>query len=92
MLTRSLRSPTSYDRRRLVRLVRYLKGTRTFGMVMKRPAGKKGKVELELYGDTDFAQCKETESHDVRRDLLGQSGDVGVRATAGRAVHLERRS
>ena len=60
VLTRSLRSPTSYDRRRLVRLVRYLKGTRTFGMVMKRPAGKKGKVELELYSDTDFAQCKET--------------------------------
>ncbi len=69
MLTRSLKAPTTYDRRRLVRLVRYLKGTRTFGMVMKKPMGKKGKVELELYTDTDFAQCKETTSDDLRGDV-----------------------
>ena len=60
VLTRTLKAPSSYDRRRLVRLVRYLKGTRTYCMVMKKPTGKRGKVELELYSDTDFAQCKET--------------------------------
>ena len=60
VLTRTLKAPTCYDRRRLVRLVRYLKGTRTFGMVMKRPTGQKGKVELALHSDTDFAQCKLT--------------------------------
>ncbi len=29
-------------------------------MVMRKPSGGKGKVVLELFSDTDFAQCKET--------------------------------
>ena len=59
VLTRNLKPPTAFDRKRLVKLVRYLKGTRTYGMLMKKPVGVKGKVHLELFSDTDFAQCKE---------------------------------
>ena len=60
ILTRNLRNPTAFDRKRLVKLVRYLKGTKTFGMLMRKPHGDKGKVLLELFSDTDFAGCKET--------------------------------
>ena len=60
LLTRCLANPTEFDKKRLVRLVRYLKGTRTFGMLLRKPRGEKGKVLLENYSDTDFAQCKET--------------------------------
>jgi hypothetical protein len=60
ILTRNLREPKAFDKKRLVRLVRYMKGTKTFGMLMKKPNGVKGKVLLELFSDTDFAGCKET--------------------------------
>ena len=32
ILTRNLKQPTAFDRKRLVKLVRYLKGTRTYGI------------------------------------------------------------
>jgi hypothetical protein len=60
ILTRNLKQPTAFDRKRLVKLVRYLMGTRTYGMLMKKPVGVKGRVQMELFSDTDFAQCKET--------------------------------
>jgi hypothetical protein len=59
-LTRNLKNPTAFDKKRLVKLVRYLKGTRTCGVLMRKPRGEKGKVLLELVSDTDFAGCKET--------------------------------
>ncbi len=42
MLARAIQAHTDFDRKRLVRLVRYLKGTRTFGVLMKKPKGRAG--------------------------------------------------
>ncbi|CAK0790198.1 unnamed protein product, partial [Prorocentrum cordatum] len=61
LLTRNLSQPTEFDRKRLVKLVRYLKGTKTYGVLMEKPTGSKpGEVKLQLFTDTDFATCKET--------------------------------
>ncbi|CAK0856887.1 unnamed protein product, partial [Prorocentrum cordatum] len=61
LLTRNLSQPTEFDRKRLVKLVRYLKGTKTFGVLSEKPTGSKpGEVRLQLFTDTDFATCKET--------------------------------
>ncbi|CAK0813201.1 unnamed protein product [Prorocentrum cordatum] len=61
LLTRNLSQPTEFDRKRLVKLVRYLKGTKTFGVLLEKPTGSKpGEVKLQLFTDTDFATCKET--------------------------------
>lgn len=60
IFTRSLKASTMIDYRPLVRLVRYLKGAKTYGMLMNRPRGEKGNVLLELYMDTDYAQRKVT--------------------------------
>ncbi|CAK0815286.1 unnamed protein product, partial [Prorocentrum cordatum] len=61
LLTRNLSQPTEFDRKRLVKLVRYLKGTKTFGVLMEKPTGSKpGEVKLQLFADADFATCKGT--------------------------------
>ncbi|CAK0875518.1 unnamed protein product, partial [Prorocentrum cordatum] len=61
LLTRNLSQPTEFDRKRLVKLVRYLKGTKTHGVLMEKPTGSKpGEVKLQLFTDTDFATCKQT--------------------------------
>ena len=59
-LTRKLKEPTEYDRRALVRLVRYLKGTRTYGIELRKTVHKPLAIKLDAYSDTDFATCKET--------------------------------
>ena len=60
LLTRKLKEPDEFDRRRLVKVVRYLKGSRTFGILLTRPTGKATTAKLDLYTDTDFATCPET--------------------------------
>eukprot|EP00974_Lingulodinium_polyedra_P079159 7667114-Lingulodinium_polyedra.AAC.1 len=61
LLARRLQQPTEWDQRRLVRLVRYLKGTRAWGVRLCAPtAATSGKVVIDMYSDTDFAGCRET--------------------------------
>ncbi|CAK0811260.1 unnamed protein product, partial [Prorocentrum cordatum] len=61
LLTRNLSQPTEFDRKRSVKLLRYLKGTQTFGVLLEKPTGSKpGEVKLQLFTDADFATCKET--------------------------------
>ena len=55
LLTRKLKEPDEFNRRRLVKAVRYLKGTRTFGIRLTRPTGEATTAKLDLYTDTDFA-------------------------------------
>ena len=49
LLARAMKAPTDFDWKRLVRLVCYLKGTRTLGILMKKPKGEPGIVKLDMY-------------------------------------------
>ena len=73
-----MKAPTDFDRMRLVRLVRYLTGTRTFGVLRKKPKGEPGIVKMDMYSDTDFANCKETRRammcSDLRLDGVPSAG------------------
>ncbi|CAK0827956.1 unnamed protein product [Prorocentrum cordatum] len=61
LLTRNLSQPTEFDRKRLAKLVTYLKGAKTFGVLLEKPTGSKpGEVKLQLFTDADFATCTET--------------------------------
>ena len=60
-MSRKLKEPTQHDWKRLVRVVRYLKGTRSAGVRMRKPTQTaKNVVELDMFSDTDFAGCLET--------------------------------
>ena len=53
---RSLKEPTTHDRRRIIKIVRYLKGTRCFGHKLEiNKDALKGKVALDLFSDTNYA-------------------------------------
>ena len=74
LLSRCLREPSQFDWRRLVKLVRYLKGHRNLGIVMKKPKNaKKGVVVMDMYTDTDFVWYLQGNqaSHDLWKSSLG---------------------
>ena len=56
-LTKAMKEPTTKDKQSLVRVVRYLSGTRSFGVEIR--SGKDSTV-LQVYSDTDWAACKRT--------------------------------
>ena len=59
ILARRLKEHGEFDKRRLARMVRYLKGTRSYGVLLKKPRGSKNDtVQLELFSYTDFGTCK----------------------------------
>ena len=61
LLSRHLQDPSEWDQKRLVRLVRYLKGTQGYGVRLQKPMhAKQDSVVLDMFSDTDFAGCKET--------------------------------
>ena len=61
LLTMHVREPKELDRRRLVKLVRYLKGTREYGQRLVKPIhSEKGVAVLDMFSDSDFAGCLET--------------------------------
>ena len=61
LLSRKLKEPTQHEWKRLVRVVRYLKGTRSAGVRMRKPTQTaKNVVQLDMFSDTDFAGCLET--------------------------------
>ena len=61
LLSRKLQSPTKHDWKRLVKVVRYLKGTQQYGVRLARPLhARRDVIKLDLFSDTDFAGCAET--------------------------------
>ncbi len=61
LLSRKLQSPTAHDWQRLVKVVRYLKGTQQYGVRLSRPLhSKRDVIQLDMFSDTDFAGCAET--------------------------------
>ena len=61
LMSRKLKEPREHDYKRLVRVVRYLKGTRSVGVRMRRPKGcEKWLIVLDMFSDTDYAGCVET--------------------------------
>ena len=61
LMSRKLKEPREHDYKRLVRVVRYLKGTRSVGVRMRRPKGcEKWVIVLDMFSDTDYAGCVET--------------------------------
>ena len=57
-LTKSLKEPTGVDMVNLVRVARYLKGTKDHGVRLR--SGEGDIKSLEVYSDTDWASCKKT--------------------------------
>ena len=55
LMARRMKNPRVFDRRRLVKVIRYLKGTREFGHVLRAGRGHAGNILLDLYSDTNFA-------------------------------------
>ena len=56
-----MRGPRELDMKRLVRLVRYLKGTKSYGVRLAlSKKHKKDVVDMRMYSDTDFGTCKQT--------------------------------
>jgi hypothetical protein len=61
LMSRKLQAPTAQDQQRLVKVVRYLKGTQQYGVRLSRPLhAKKDIIQLDMFSDTDFAGCAET--------------------------------
>jgi len=96
LLSRSLRDPKEFDMRRLVRMVRYLKGTKSFGVRLSLQKGHKpGVVDMKMYSDTDFGTCKQTRRAMtcgmVRLDGMPYSGFArrqGVQSTSSGEAEL----
>ena len=60
LLARAARTLTKQDRKRLVRMVRYLKGNRECDQGMIVPRGTSPTtVELDMFSDTDVATCQQ---------------------------------
>ena len=56
LLARHLATPSVHDRKRMVKVIRYLKGTRTFGHKLELNASAvAGLVYLNMHSDTNFA-------------------------------------
>jgi len=53
-MARRLQAPREFDRRRLIRCVKYLKGTPRWGHELKID-GHPGKIALDLWSDTNYA-------------------------------------
>ena len=79
ILARAVQRPTVHDRKRLVKLVRYLKGTYDHGHRLGAPIhGKAGEAVLDMFSDSDFAGCPETR----------RATSCGVFYVDGVAVHM----
>ena len=66
-LTKALKDPTTKDMQALVRVVRYLSGTKTYGVEIR--GGSDG-TSLEVHSDTDWAACSMWDVHAGRQPAL----------------------
>ena len=61
LVTRKLQAPTDLEWKRMVRIGRYLQGTRTFGSLVEAGPRREGeRIKVMSYSDTDHAGCSES--------------------------------
>ena len=49
LMARRLKEPREFDRRRTIKVIRYLKGKREYGHVLKRRQEKTGNISLDMF-------------------------------------------
>ena len=65
LLARRLHAPREFDRRRLIRVVKFLKGAPRWGHQL-RIQGYAGKISIDAYSDTNYASEDDPSSHGER--------------------------
>ena len=55
LMARRMKKPRAFDRRRMVNVIRFLKGARELGHSMQGGEGFPGKVSLDVLPDTNYA-------------------------------------
>ena len=85
-LARDLQSPTQHSQQKLKRLLRYLKGTQNYKMMIRTivPPQHNAAIDLNIYVDADWAGCPSTRKSTtgLTMTLMGSTVQFGSRLQA----------